>query len=291
MSALYLLIALTTIGISGVCFYLAQKIDIDDVVVENMPSQKRAAQKHVHSMVTMERLQQLGFSRSPLKNIALLGLILTISLFFAQPLGWMGLILSLMTGLFMTFAIAQWRRSNIKLRVIQQLPSFVDQVNRRIKVGLSVNQAIEQSSKTTTAPLKTILARVAHRRALGIELQDAFHKESVITGVSAFRLLGSIFNINTRYGGSINESLDSLVKLLRQQDLSRRELKSITGETRITAWVIGSAPIIVSAYMMMQNPELLLNMWDSPEGKNALVLSITMQCLGVILIWRMFRTL
>ncbi|MGO2319137.1 MAG: type II secretion system F family protein, partial [Vibrio toranzoniae] len=81
------------------------------------------------------------------------------------------------------------------------------------------------------------------------------------------------------------------VKLLRQQDLSRRELKSITGETRMTAWVIGSAPVLVSAYMLTQNPELLINMWYSDTGRQALLFGIVLQLLGIVVIWRMFRSL
>ncbi len=239
----------------------------------------------------IEWLQQNGFSRSPIKNALLLMLVASLSSLVYRWTGVIGGSISFLLILFCLFSIARWRRTNIKIKLNQQLPSFIDQVNRRIKVGMSVQQAIEQSSKTTSNPLRLVLDRVTQRKSVGIELQDAFHKESTITGVHAFRLLGSIFSINTKFGGSIADSLESLVKLLRQQDLSRRELKSITGETRITAWVIGSAPILVGAYMMAQNPDLILNMWYSEKGRYALILGALMQSTGVFLIWRMFRTL
>lgn len=238
-----------------------------------------------------DQLEKMGFSRSPVKNGVLFGLIVLFSLGCTMMLGKLALPISFCLSTLLVFTVAQIHRNNVRLRLVQQLPAFVDQLNRRIKVGISLHQAVEQSARATTNPLKDVLQRVSHRQAIGVELQRAFEKESQITGVEAFYLLGSIFSINAHYGGSITHSLDSLVKLLRQQDLSRRELKSITGETRITAWVIGSAPLVVSAYMLTQNPELLLNMWYSESGREALILSILMQLTGVIVIWRMFRSL
>ncbi len=239
----------------------------------------------------IEWLQKNGFSRSPIKNLILLVCVLLIASVGYRLIGSFGALVSFVITLCTFIALARWRRTNIKLVLIQQLPSFIDHINRRIKIGMGIHQAIEQSSRTTVNPLREVLDRVNQRKAVGIELQDAFYKESIITGVHAFQLMGSIFSINTRFGGSIADSLESLVKLLRQQDLSRRELKSITGETRITAWVIGSAPILVGVYMMAQNPELILNMWYSDKGRYALILGGVMQSTGVFLIWRMFRTL
>ncbi|WP_154181087.1 type II secretion system F family protein [Vibrio furnissii] len=288
----YLLLACAFLVPAYLCFVWSKKVSTQQA--ESAPSTLlRTIRTHKtaqHHPIT-ERMLQLGFSRSPLKNTLLLGGIVLLSAMLASRFGPVAFPVTLVLSVLIVFTTAQIRRNNIKLQLVQQLPSFVEQVNRRIKVGLSIAQAVEQSASATNAPLKDVLQRVIHRKAVGVELQDAFEKESVVTGVVAFHLLGSIFSINTRYGGSITDSLESLVKLLRQQDLSRRELKSITGETRITAWVIGSAPLLVSAYMLTQNPELLINMWYSEGGRQALILGISLQLLGIILIWRMFRSL
>lgn len=288
----YLLLGLAFCLPAYLCFVWSKRVSKDVLgTPQSTLLATLAKQKLGQHHPVAERLQKLGFSRSPFKNLLMLGGIVMFSLLCAFILGITGFAISFLFCITIALTIAQIRRNNIKLRLVQQLPSFVDQVNRRIKVGLSITQAVEQSARATTSPLKDVLQRVSHRQTVGVELQHAFEKESTITGVEAFYLLGSIFSINSRYGGSITDSLESLVKLLRQQDLSRRELKSITGETRITAWVIGSAPLLVSAYMMTQNPELLINMWYSESGRHALILGISLQIIGVIVIWRMFRSL
>ncbi|ANQ28637.1 hypothetical protein BA894_19695 [Vibrio natriegens] len=232
-----------------------------------------------------------GFTRSPIK-ISILALLLFSVTYFTYFTS--GALTSFFVGaasILFLFMLTQWHRNNLKRQLIKQLPSFIDQVSRRMKIGMSTTRAVEQASKGSSKPLSIILSRVMHRHNLGIELQDAFYTESVITGVRPFHLLASIFRINTQYGGNATDSLDSLVQLLRQQDISQRELKAITGETRITAWVVGSAPIIVGSYMMKQNPELLIDMWATDNGQYALVLAGALQVVGILLIWRMLRSL
>jgi tight adherence protein B len=43
--------------------------------------------------------------------------------------------------------------------------------------------------------------------------------------------------------------------------------------------------------MLTQNPELLINMWYSDTGRQALLFGIVLQLLGIVVIWRMFRSL
>lgn len=292
MVNLYLLLSLGIMALASVCYALAAHLQKKhSPQASNTTELETRVRCESFQASVIEKAQQMGFSQSWLKNSLLLLLIISVSFIAGRMLGSLAFVICFGISLLLVTFVARLSRAKMRLRLTQQLPSFIDQVHRRIKVGLTVPQAVDQSAQVTTSPLKDVLQRVGDRRAIGIELQHAFIKESQITGVPALRLLGSIFSINTRYGGSITDSLDSLVKLLRQQDLSRRELKSITGETRITAWVIGSAPVLVSAYMLTQNPELLINMWYSETGRQALLFGIVLQLSGIVVIWRMFRSL
>ncbi|WP_417879660.1 type II secretion system F family protein [Vibrio sp.] len=232
-----------------------------------------------------------GFSTSRFINVLLILLIIMVGFLGFVSMSSFGALVGVSASIFILFLLAQWRRAKFQRRVTNLMPSFIDQVNRRIQVGISLPRAIEQSTKTTPKPLSTILERVNQRRQLGIELQDAFYKEWRITGVPSFQLLGSIFSVNARFGGSINDSLESVVQLLRQQDSSRRELSSLTGETRVTAWVIGVAPILVAGYMLSQNPTMLIDMWESDSGRPLLMFAGGLELMGIIIIWRMLKSL
>lgn len=238
-----------------------------------------------------ERWQRAGFSASSVVNVSLFLLLLVAAVSGFMLGNWLGAIVALGLCLSVFVLMAQWRRAQIRRKILQQLPTFLDQVNRRMQVGISLQRAIEQSTQNTPKPLNDILERVNQRRHLGIELQDAFYKEWRITGVESFQLLSSIFNVNARFGGSINDSLDSIVLLLRQQDTSRRELSSMTGETRITAYVMGISPLLVVGYMLSNNSTMLLDMWEGDSGRMLLLFAIGLEVVGILLIWRMLRSL
>lgn len=260
-------------------------------VSQALKKPKKKKRKVSHQEQFGEWWQRGGFSQSRSINTLLLCFIVMVSVLGFVSIGIVGAILGVVTSLLFLIFIAQWRKAKLQRQIINQLPSFIDQVNRRIQVGVSLPRAIEQSAKTTPKPLSSILQRVNQRRLMGVELQDAFYKEWRITGVVPFRLLGSIFNINSHFGGSINDSLESVVKLLRQQDSSRRELSSMTGETRVTAWVIGTAPLIVAGYLLSQSPDMLLDMWQSEAGRTMLISAIGLEFAGIIIIWRMLKSL
>ncbi|MDV5168683.1 type II secretion system F family protein [Photobacterium rosenbergii] len=183
------------------------------------------------------------------------------------------------------------RKQAFKRRILHQLPSFIAQVNRRVKVGMSLHQAVVNSVDGSAYPLQDIVIRVGQREALGAELDAAFMREAQITGVKEFMLLGAVLKVNRQYGGSVSLSLENLIELLHQNERSQRELKSLTGENRITAWVMGLTPSVMGGYMFVDDPQGLLSMWQDPSGQHVLLIALGAQVAGALMLWRMFRSL
>ena len=96
-------------------------------------------------------------------NIVLILFIIVVGSLGFIFMGTLGALVSVFASVFVLFLLAQWRRAKYERRVTNLMPSFIDQVNRRIQVGVSLSRAIEQSAKTTPKPLSTILERVNHR--------------------------------------------------------------------------------------------------------------------------------
>ncbi len=164
----YLLLGLAFCLPAYLCFVWSKRVSKDVLgTPQSTLLATLAKQKLGQHHPVAERLQKLGFSRSPFKNLLMLGGIVMFSLLCAFILGITGFAISFLFCITVALTIAQIRRNNIKLRLVQQLPSFVDQVNRRIKVGLSITQAVEQSARATTSPLKDVLQRVSHRQTVG----------------------------------------------------------------------------------------------------------------------------
>ncbi|MBN2701792.1 MAG: type II secretion system protein, partial [Methylothermaceae bacterium] len=89
---------------------------------------------------------------------------------------------------------------------------------------------------------------------------------------------------------SARELLQNVIRMIRQRETTQRELRALTGETRISAWVLGSLPPGMAAYMMAMNPRYLSGMWQDPSGRILLLVAVSLQIIGAIILWRMVKS-
>lgn len=178
-----------------------------------------------------------------------------------------------------------------RAKMVEQLPSFLNQVTRRLSAGTSVENAFSDSVETLEAPLGKIMKRIVRRVYMGYELHQAFDREANITKLHEFNVLGTAIRINEQYGGSIRSILDDIVAILRLDENGKRELSAMTGETRFTAGVLAVLPPGIAVYMFALNPSLLLGMWAQPGGRSLLIFAVALEILGVIVLWRMIKSI
>jgi tight adherence protein B len=84
--------------------------------------------------------------------------------------------------------------------------------------------------------------------------------------------------------------LRSVVSTVRQRERTRREFKALTGETRISAWVLGLLPTLIIVYCALVNPEYQAQMRADPAGRVMMAIAAALQVCGSLLLWRMVRS-
>ncbi|MGR7920736.1 type II secretion system F family protein [Zobellella denitrificans] len=233
---------------------------------------------------------RLGLATSRLGVLVELLLMLASAGLGRLLLSWGGLLLGATAWLCVRILAGQLRRSARKRELLRQLPGFISQVSRRIAVGCTLEQSVQSSIGMTEAPLRTVLSRAQHRVLLGEELSDSFHKEARLNGVPEFGLLASMFSVHHQFGGSVREALGGLVSLLEQRERSQRELRAMTGETRVTAWIMGCMPLLMVAYLLAVNPDYILGLWLEEGGRRLLYFGAAMELAGALALWRMLRS-
>jgi tight adherence protein B len=193
--------------------------------------------------------------------------------------------------LFTAYSMVKIIGAQRRAKMLSQLPSFINQVTRRLSAGISVENAFADSVETLERPLGTVMRRIVRRVHHGYDLHQAFEREARVNQLSEFDVLATALRINEQYGGSIRSILDDIVDILRMQDSGKRELSAMTGETRVTAAILAALPPGIAAYTFFNNPKFLTDMWNSAGGQQTLIIAIIMQVLGVIVLWRMIRSI
>lgn len=215
--------------------------------------------------------------------------VLAMSLGFLTA-SWAGLLIMLIAppvALRVYIAIRYQRR--IK-RMIEQLPQLLDHTVRSLKSGRTLSDAVLGAIEASEDPLKTAMGRVQRNVQLGVNLPDAISDFAELYEQDELRMFALGLKVNHRYGGNASELLENLIKLIRERDQGARQLRALTGETRMTAWVLGSLPLILVSYFMLTNPGYMLGMWNDSGGQTMLLTAASLQVFGSLALWRMLRS-
>lgn len=232
-----------------------------------------------------------GFELRDWHFIALPALFLAFGLLGWLWLQWTGAVLLFSASvLILGFLYPYLRLRRRQAKVTAQVPMFIDQVLRSLGTGRSVEGAIRLATEEAQAPLRNILDRVVRATELGADMPETLSEAANLHGLRELSLIALAMRISNSYGSSPKEMLQSVVQMIRQRELAQRELAAMTGETRISAWVLSLTPISLAGYMVWANPGYLELMLQSPSGKTTLMLALGLQASGVLVLWRMLKS-
>lgn len=205
--------------------------------------------------------------------------------------GWLGLLMLSVLPPVLVRIYIQWRYQHRLRRMIEQLPPLLDHSVRSLKSGRTLADAVLGAINAAEDPLKDALGRVQRSVQLGVSLPDAATDFAELYDKDELRLFALGLKVNHRYGGNASELLENLIKMIREREQAARQLRAMTGETRVTAVVLALLPVSVAGYFLLTNPKYLMSMWSDSSGQMMLVSAIGLQVFGCLVLWRMLRSL
>ncbi|WP_248732308.1 type II secretion system F family protein [Pseudomonas sp. MWU13-2517] len=204
--------------------------------------------------------------------------------------GWPGLLAMLVVPPLLLRLYVAWRYQRRIKRMIEQLPALLDHTVRSLKAGRTLADAVLGGIEITEAPLKQAMGRIQRNVQLGVSLPESIHDFAEFYERDEFRLFALGLKVNHRYGGNASELLENLIKMIREREQAARQLRALTGETRVTAYVLTALPISMVGYFLAVNPAYLMTMWNDSTGRLLLFVALAMQLMGCFTLWRMLRS-
>ncbi|WP_022956191.1 type II secretion system F family protein [Perlucidibaca piscinae] len=175
--------------------------------------------------------------------------------------------------------------------LIAQMPRLLDQVVRMMRTGKTIGDAFFIATDDAEEPLKSVMEKLRRNITLGMTIPEAFNDLAETYNLQELRVLALGISVNARFGGSLIELLNNVINLIQEREKASRQLKAMTGETRVGATLLSLMPIALGAYMMAVNPDYLMTMIDDPTGLNILIGAGCAQLAGMLVIWRMLRSI
>lgn len=205
--------------------------------------------------------------------------------------GGFGLIVGLLGVPMLLRLYVSWRYRKRVRRMVEQLPQMLDHSVRSLKSGRTLADAVLHGIEAADQPLREGMGRIARNVQLGVSLPEAAQDFAELYERDEFHMFALGLRVNHRYGGNASELMESLINLIRERDQMSRQLRAMTGETRLTAVVLGLLPISLVGYFMFTNPEYLMHMWNDASGQRMLLVAFGLQAAGCLALWRMLRSI
>jgi len=184
---------------------------------------------------------------------ALVGAVLGAAL-LRNPLLALGVGAAAAAGPTMALRIAMKRRAE-KLR--EQLPDVLTIMASSLRAGHSFMQSLDAVAKEIAQPAATEFQRVVSEIRLGRPVDDALEALAVRVGSPDFRWAVLAVNIQREVGGNLAEILDNVADTLRERAQMRRQVRVLTAEGRLSAWVLTLLPLSIALYMFITNPDYI----------------------------------
>ena len=163
-----------------------------------------------------------------------------------------------------------------------QLPDVLQLMTNALRSGYALPQALDAVATQAAEPASSEFQRVNFESRVGVDLGESLRAMSDRMQSVSFGWVVAALDINREVGGELAKVLTTLATTIRDRQQLDRQVKTLTAEGRISAYVLTALPIIVGAAMALLNPDYFEPLRSSP---GSLILVGAVALLGVGWIW------
>jgi tight adherence protein B len=167
-------------------------------------------------------------------------------------------------------------------RMREQLPDVLTIMASSLRAGHSFLQALDTVAREIPAPANVEFQRLVSEIQLGRPADDALEALADRVGSPDFRWAVLAVNIQREVGGNLAEILDNVSDTLRERAIMRRQIKVLTAEGRLSAWVLAILPFAIALYMFAVNQEYISLLFSTQVGLFMLGVAGVLMVLGIL---------
>ena len=197
------------------------------------------------------------------------------------------------TGGAVAIGIPWWRvcvRRRRRLELIeQQLPAALDLICRALRAGHALPPAIEMVADEMAPPLSHEFRIVFDEVNHGIAMSDALKSLSYRVPTADIGYFVVAVLIQRETGGNLTLILQNIAAIVRQRLRLFGQIKVLSAEGRLSAWILGLLPFGLAAVINLLNPGFMTLLWVDPAGQQMLKVLLVLMAAGVFWIRRIIR--
>lgn len=232
---------------------------------------------------TAMRLDRAGMALRPHEWLVLrLGVCLTLTATTALLTGWLfrALLLGGLLGWAGTGFYLHRRQTKRTRRFADDLPDTLQLVASSLRTGFSLPQALDSAQDGAADPMASELGRALAATRIGSELEDELDRVAERMRSEDWRWAVMAVRIQRSVGGNLAEVLMTTVTTLRERAATRRQVRTLSAEGRISAWILLGLPVGLFLVLAVIRTEYLRLLWTTVPGVVMLTLTVILMAIG-----------
>ena len=187
--------------------------------------------------------------------------------------------------------VVRARRAGADDRLEQALPGALEAVARSLRSGASLRQAVEEAGTATASGtvLGGELSRAAAEAAQGASLVAALEAVAARRPLPGVRLGVAALCLGAETGGAQARAVDGVAATVRERLAVAAELRALSSQARISALVIGLAPLGFGAFAAATDPRTSQFLLHTSAGLALLATGLVLDALGWLWMQRLAR--
>jgi Flp pilus assembly protein TadB len=251
--------------------------------------------RRVMSDVTAERLADrldlAGIKASPaewtlLRICASAGLA---ALFTLVTTWWIGIPLGALGGWLLTALAVRMRTSKRRAAFADQLPDVLQLVASSLRSGFSLAQSIDAVVRDDTQPTAGEFSRALAATRIGAELEDALDRVALRMRSADLSWVVMAVRIQRQVGGNLAEVLMNTVTTMRDRSQTRRHVRALSAEGRLSAYVLVGLPIFLAGFLFWFRAEYMQPLYTTLIGIVMLTCAAVLVVLGSLWMRKLVR--
>jgi len=260
------------------------------ITKERVLSRDPGLQKLLQRLPGIMRLDQLllqtGRSMSAAQLTALMAgcWLITLILLSGMQLPWLARMALALFGAALPLLEANRAKNKRIIRIESMLPDALDMMSRAMRAGHAFPTALKMVGEELPDPLGGEFRAVFDEVNFGVSMPDALSNLAARVPSTDLRYFVIAVLIQRETGGNLTDLLGSISAIIRDRLKLLGQVKVMSAEGRMSAWVLGSLPFLVGGAISIFVPESLTPLFTDPLGRMMLYGSGGLMVVGIFAI-------
>ena len=178
--------------------------------------------------------------------------------------------------------LVQHRRSQ-RLKALElQLPEAADLISRSLRAGHALPSTLQMLADEMPNPLAAEFRIVSDEVNFGLSMAEALQRLANRVPLPDLQYLVIAVLIQREAGGNLSELMSKVSQLVRQRIKLLGDVRVMSAEGRLSAWILCLLPVAVSGLFALTSPDYLNRLLDDPAGPLILSAACVLMLLGIL---------